>query len=121
MPKITYLMRTTSPSSSNLSVWKCFDGEIREALSRLLRSNLEEKVWEQAKLPISMSGLSLCSAAEHSSSAFLGSILYAENRIKTILKQDEVAIDMEEALDHFKEVIEDPSITSVEHFTQVEG
>ena len=77
--------------------------------------------WEQAKLPVSMAGLGLHSTAEHSSSAFLGSILDAENRIKTILKQDEVTIDTEEALNHFKEVIEDPSITSVDHLTQVVG
>ena len=68
-----------------------------------------------------MSGLGLHSAAEHSSSAFLGSILDAENRIKTILKQDEVTIDTEEAINHFNQVIEDPSITSVEHLTQVAG
>ena len=114
-------MRTTSPLSSNLSVWSRFDGEIREALSRLLGNNLEEKAWEQAKLPASMSGLGLHSAAEHASSAFLGSILDAENRIKTVLKQDEVTIDSEEALNHFKEIIEDLSITSVEHLMQVVG
>ena len=38
-------------------------------------------------------------------------ILDAENRIKIIPKQDEVTIDTEEALNNFKEVIEDPSIT----------
>ena len=48
-------------------------------------------------------------------------MLDTENRIETILKQDEVTIDTEEALNHFKEVIEDPSITSVEHLTQVVG
>ena len=69
MPKMTYLMRTTVPSS-NLSVWKRFDGEIREALGRLLGNNLEEKAWEQAKLPVSMSGLGLRSTAEHSSISF---------------------------------------------------
>ena len=95
MPKMTYLMRTTSPLPSNLSVWKSFNREIREALSCLLGSSLEQKTWEQAKLPISMSGSGLCSAAEHSSSAFLRSILDAENRIETILKQDKVTIDTE--------------------------
>ena len=52
---------------------------------------------------------------------FLGSILDTENTIKTILKQDEVTIDTEEALNHFEEVIDDPSISSVEHLTQVVG
>ena len=112
-------MRTTSPLSSNLFVWSRFDGEIREALSRLLGNNLEEKAWEQAKLPVSMAGLGLRSTAEHSLSAFLGSILDAENRIKTIPKQDEVTIDTEEALYNCKEAIEDPSTTSIEHFKQV--
>ena len=88
-------MQTTSPSSFNLSVWKRFDREIREALSRLLCSNLEEKAWQQAELPVSMAGLGLRSTAEHSLLAFLGSILDAENRIKTILKQDKVTIDTE--------------------------
>ena len=117
MPKMTYLMRTTSPSPMNLSVWRRFDGELREALGRLLGNNLEQDAWNQAKLPVSMSGLGLRSTEEHASAAFLGSILDAENRIKTILKQEEITIDTDEALNHFREVIEDSTITSVGHLT----
>ena len=68
-----------------------------------------------------MSGIGLRSAEEHSSAAFLRSILDAENQIKTILKQEEVTIDIDKALNHFREVTEDSTITSVEHLMQVVG
>ena len=82
MPKMTYLMRTTSPSLTNLSVWRRFDGELREALGRLLGNNLEQEAWDQAKLPVSMSGMGLRSTEEHASAAFLGSILDTETESK---------------------------------------
>ena len=72
-------MRTTSPSPMNLSVWRRFDGELSKALGCLLGNNLEQDTWNQAKLPVSMSGLGLRSTEEHASEAFLGSILDAEN------------------------------------------
>ena len=75
-------MRITSPSPTNLSVWKHFDGELREALGHLLGSNLEQDTCDQAKLPVFKSGVGLRSAEEHSWATLLRSILIAENRSK---------------------------------------
>ena len=65
--------------------------------------------------------LPLHSTEEHASAAFLGSTLDTENRIKTILKQEEIIIDTDKALNHFREVIEDSTIISVEHIMQAVG
>ena len=51
-----------------------FDSLVREALNKILCSNVDDTAWLQAQLPVSMGGLGLRSAANHSSVAFLSSV-----------------------------------------------
>ena len=86
LPKMKYLMRTPTPSTSSQVCWKDFDGVMREALSRILGANLGDQHWTQASLPVSMSGLGIRSAEKHSVAAFLGSISDSTDLMQRILR-----------------------------------
>ena len=71
MPKLLYVLRT-SPCFDN-PLLDIFDDILRRGLSLELNVELSDKQWDQANLPVHMSGLGVRSAGMLASSAFLDS------------------------------------------------
>ena len=113
LPKVSYLLRTTSPSPSSLHYWRLFDSHIREALVRTLGSNLGDREWLQSQLPVAMAGMGLRSAEDHSSSAQISSMLETEHLTESLLKK-EVHVDLGEALAHYSEKVKEENVLTRE-------
>ena len=100
LPKVAFTLRTTPPLQSCLREWKRFDSMVRESLDRVLGSNLDNKAYQQAQLPVSLGGLGLRSAAAHSSSAFLSSSFASEPLMDSLLHPEEFTPNRLAALTH---------------------
>ena len=88
LPKISYLLRTTNTSQFQ-PLLREFDSITREALNRILGGPASDEAWAQAKIPISMGGLGLRAAEDHSSVAFSISLLSAQPIVQTLLHEEE--------------------------------
>ncbi|ESN94783.1 hypothetical protein HELRODRAFT_180123 [Helobdella robusta] len=71
LPRLTFFPRT-SPNPDE-SILKCFDQYLRDGFQTVFNVSLNQKVWQQAILPISVGDLGLGSVAEPAHSAFLAS------------------------------------------------
>ena len=49
-----------------------FDEQLRNSLSRVVRTSLSDLMWQQATLPLQMGGLGIRQASDMSHAAFLG-------------------------------------------------
>ena len=78
LPKLMFLLRTVD-TTKHQPILLEFDRLVREALIRILGCPLRDNSWNQAKLPVSMAGLGLRSAIDHSSAAFATSYLSSNN------------------------------------------
>merc|ERR1712155_172333 len=76
-----FLLRTVD-TTKHQPILMEFDRLVREALIRILGCPLGDKSWDQAKLPVSMAGLGLRSAIDHSSAAFATSYLPSQDTLK---------------------------------------
>ena len=84
LPKVMYTLRTVDPTSMQL-LWQEFDSVTREALCRILGSPLTDLQWQQAKLPVSMGGMGLRAAEDHSAAAYCTSFLLSQPLIRDLL------------------------------------
>ena len=66
-----------------------FDNITREAVYRIMGGPLTHQAWCQAKLPVSMGGLGLRAAQDHSDAAFASSITSAHPLCSKLLQLDE--------------------------------
>ena len=122
IPKVMYSLRTTLPTESTLSVWQRFDNLLRGALGRILGCNLGHQEWAQSQLPLHLGGFNLRSAQNHSSSAFLGSLIKSDDLVRRILHNDgnevnqgtEPLLDIHPALSHFSHMVGEPSLLTYE-------
>ena len=71
MPKLLYILRTSSCSGNNLL--KVFDETLHKGLSSILNVDLSDDQWTQVSLPVHMGGLGVRSAELLTPSAFLPS------------------------------------------------
>ena len=69
LPKIMFNLRTVD-TTNFLPMLQEFYQITREALVRILGSLLTDQQWNQAKLPVSMGGLELRAAEDHSEGAY---------------------------------------------------
>ena len=106
LPKVSYLLRTCSPSPSCLSHWDLFDSNLRNTLNRILGCSLDEKAWLQAQLPISKGGLNMRSAKNHASAAYLSSLLGCKPLIEEVTPSLNLTPNTAEALDHLNGVLQ---------------
>ena len=88
LPKVMYILRTTDPTNLQ-DIWKDYDCATREALTRILGSPVNDPQWTQAKLPVSMGGLGLRSAEDHSPAAYATSCLSSHQLLLDILETTE--------------------------------
>ena len=84
LPKLMFLLRTVD-TTKHQPILMEFDRLVREALIRILGCPLGDKSWDQAKLPVSMAGLGLRSAIDHSSAAFATSYLSSQQLARQLL------------------------------------
>ena len=73
LPKFAFALRTVD-TSRHSAVLQEFDNSVKEAVEGILGSPLPPLQYDQAVLPISMGGLGLRQAKQHSSSAYLASV-----------------------------------------------
>ena len=86
IPKVMYTLRTTDPSTLQC-LWREFDSMTRESLDRILGVPLNSTQWLQAQLPVSLGGVGLKSAEDHSSAAYVSSKVASRDLMAQILKQ----------------------------------
>ena len=79
-----------------LPVLQDFDNITREALVRILGSSVDEQVWLQAKLPVSMGGLGLRAAEDHAPAAYISSLLSSRPLVNQLLASTLHQDDVEE-------------------------
>ena len=77
LPKIVFLLRTTNPTQHQ-DLWAHFDDLIRDSLNNILGSAIDANQWSQAQLPVTMGGLGLRGAVDHSPGAYISSVHAAE-------------------------------------------
>ena len=63
-----------------------YDRQVREAVIRILGCPLGDLAWEQAKLPVSMGGLGLRAATDHSAAAYASSFLASQPLARQLLR-----------------------------------
>ena len=88
LPKFIFLLRSTDTTNFS-EVLLEFDNITREAVSRIMGGPLTHQAWCQAKLPVSMGGLGLRAAQDHSDAAFASSITSAHPLCSKLLQLDE--------------------------------
>ena len=76
MPKIMYSLRTTDPTPLQ-HLWQEYDCMTREALQRIMGTQLNNMQWSQAQLPVGRGGLGLKAASDHAAAAFASSKLFS--------------------------------------------
>ena len=88
LPKIMFILRTVD-TSGHQPILAEFDRLVREALIRILGCPLGDMAWDQAKLPVSMTGLGLRAAIDHSAAAFATSFLSSQPTARQLLHTPE--------------------------------
>ena len=101
-----YLLRTIDPTH-HLSLWSKFDDLIRDTLTHILGSAVDEQGWAQAQLPVSMGGLGLRSADDHSAGVYISSVNASENLKAGLLPQGSVTIDLTPAMTQLSAKLEE--------------
>ena len=76
LPKLSFLLRTVDTTHVK-DLLEEFDRITREGLTRILGSPLSNRVWHQAKLPVSMGGMGLRAAEDQAPAAYAASVLAA--------------------------------------------
>ena len=118
LPKMNYLMRTSTPLVSSQFYWNRFDELMREALTRILGANLSDDNWKQASLPVSMSGLGIRLATNHVAAAFIGSISDSESLIGQIMRGATFDLDLQIPLQIYSEKVGEEETLS---YDQIHG
>ena len=93
LPKVMFLLRTI-PSTLHLELWKVFDCLVRDTLTNILGSTVDDLAWAQSQLPVAMGGLGLRSAEEHSASAYISSVLSIEALKEGLLPHRNISINL---------------------------
>ena len=93
LPKVMFLLRTI-PSTLHLDLWKVFDNLIRDTLTHILGSTVDNIQWAQSQLPVAMGGLGLRSAEEHSAGAYISSVLSTESLKEGLLPHRNISISL---------------------------
>jgi hypothetical protein len=83
-PKVIYILRS-SPAWLRPEKLRDFDGMIRESLANIANTDMTEKVWQQATLPVGKGGLGIRRTEELALSAYLASVYSVQHVILTIV------------------------------------
>eukprot|EP00971_Amphidinium_carterae_P067010 1326846-Amphidinium_carterae.1 len=94
---MAYAMRTVPPGFHMLALQE-FDQVMRQALEGLLGEQLPDYAWAQAQLSIAHGGLGIRSAVQHSSAAYLASVLAAVPHCA----QTDCEFDMQDVAGHLR-------------------
>ena len=95
LPKFSFVLRTTDTTDLT-HLLRDFDAITRDGLARILGCTLEDKAWQQAKLPVSLGGMGLRAAQDHAPAAHAASVLACQPLLKGLLgnqgQEDEAAV-----------------------------
>ena len=101
LPKLMYTLRTARPAVLE-DAYRRFDAIQRAALDDILDSSLTDSAWTQATLPVSMGGLGLRSAYEHSPAAYLSSLVQTKEIVDSLLGDFAFRQDLDASLSLFR-------------------
>ena len=84
-------MLRTVDTTTMVPLLQEFDRATRDGLSRILATALDQRAWEQAKLPVTMGGMGLRAAEDHSPVHYSASVLASQHLTQALLgiAQDE--------------------------------
>jgi len=91
--KVVSLLRTTPPGSIDHQLQR-FDDGLRSSFSKIMRTSVSEKAWQQAALPVRVGGLGLRSAVRSHAAAFLGSCNLSRDLITFLLSPPQQRLAM---------------------------
>ena len=97
LPKMMYLLRTINPSQHQ-ALLATFDTVIRDSITQILGVGVNDQQWSQVPLPVTMGGLGLRSAVDHSAAAYVASVIAAEPLKERILIHGDKPCSLENAL-----------------------
>merc|ERR1712015_304240 len=88
IPKVMYFLRT-SPTWRNREILEQFDESLRSRLGRILNNKINDRIWTQMTLPISLGGLGIRKTVDLAVPAFLSSpnaTAFASNALLSTIK-----------------------------------
>ena len=95
LPKMSFLLRAVD-TTRHAPLLQDFDRVTREALIRILGAPVDDRTWQQGKLPVSMGGLGLRAAQDHAPAAHAASVLSAQMRVQDLVGGRQAAAEGEE-------------------------
>ena len=84
IPKIMYTLRT-APCFLNIEWCKEFDDTLRKALQRILNVNMDDSMWDQCSLPVSLGGIGVRRASDVAVPAYLSSVHATGNGVQAMV------------------------------------
>ena len=87
LPKFSFVLRTTNTTELQ-HLLREFDTITRDGLARILGTTLDDKAWQQAKLPVSLGGMGLRCAEDHAPAAHTASVLGSQHLLQGLLGND---------------------------------
>ena len=88
LPKLSFVLRTTDTTDLT-HILRDFDIITRDGLARILGTTLDDKAWEQAKMPVSLGGMGLRAAEDHAPAAHAASVLASQPLLQGLLGTQE--------------------------------
>jgi hypothetical protein len=84
IPKIMYTLRT-APCFLNTEWCKEFDDTLRKALQRILNVSMDDTIWDQCSLPVSLGGIGIRKASDVAVPAYLASVHATGNGVQAMV------------------------------------
>ena len=97
LPKLLYVLRC-SPAWRVPEALEEFDESIRVSLSAITNTEMDEKTWRQATLPVSLGGLGIHRTEEIALPAYLASIHSVQQLVFTIFPDSDLDNAVEQSL-----------------------
>ena len=107
LPKFSFVLRTCHPSSFAPSL-QAFNGLMRDSLASIIGASLDDRIWSQACLPVSLGGVGLRSVSHHSAAAYAVSVAHSSRLSSEMIAPRIYQPKIERALDILNGVLNDP-------------
>ena len=106
LPKLSFALRTVDPTQ-HLLILERFDMGIRKSLEAILGTPLAYAQYQQSTLPVSMGGMGLRRATQHSSASYLASLGFSANTILEARKQQVSQPDLDQVVANLNQHTQD--------------
>ena len=87
LPKLSFILRVVE-TSGHRPLLQEFDRVTQECLTRILGTPINDRAWQQARLPVSLGGLGLRCAEDHGPASYATSVLSSQLLIQSLAGPD---------------------------------